>query len=105
MTEENPMVGRGYTLNEYRTNQSVRDQIDRADFTIPRTSDDHDIHDALEFRARANEAGDRKLAALLRAASREIARLEAMNVVLMQRVDVAVAMATRNRPLPEGRTE
>ena len=48
---------------------------------------------------------DRKLAALLRAASREIARLEAMNVVLMQRVEVAVGMATRNRPLPEGRTE
>jgi hypothetical protein len=74
-------------------------------FTPGRTSDNHDIHDALWLRAEITRAGDRKTADLLMAASREIARLEAENQVLRDRVDVAVAALARHRPLPEGRTE
>jgi hypothetical protein len=67
-----------------------------------RSSDHHDIHDALWLRSEIVKAGDRKTADLLLAASREIARLEAENAVLRDRVEVAVAIITKNRALPKG---
>ena len=76
-----------------------------APFNPPRTSDNHDIHDALWLRAEITRAGDRKTADLLMAASREIARLEAANKVLRDRVEVAVEALARHRTLPEGKPE
>ena len=75
MTEENPILGRGYSLNEYRTNASVRDQINRVDLMEPRTDDGTDFADALELRARIIDAGDRKTARMLRDAADEYRRL------------------------------
>jgi len=66
-----------------------------------RSSEDHDFHDELWLRAEITRAGDRKTADMLMAASREIARLEAENQVLRDRVEVAVAALARHRPLPE----
>jgi cob(I)alamin adenosyltransferase len=73
-------------------------------FNPERTSDDHTIHDAIWLRAQITEAGDRKTAEVLRAASREIARLEAQVTVLrsQERLMVAVAKMAKDRPLPEG---
>jgi len=70
-----------------------------------RSSDHHDIHDALWLRSEIVKAGDRKTADMLLAASREIARLEAENATLRAKLSVAVAAMTRDRPLPEGGTE
>jgi hypothetical protein len=70
-----------------------------------RTSDNHDIHDALWLRSEIVKAGDKKTADMLLAASREIARLEAENATLRAKLTVAVAAMTKDRPLPEGRTE
>jgi len=67
-----------------------------------RTSDDHDIHDALWLRSEIVKAGDKKTADMLLAASREIARLEAENATLRAKLTVAVAAMTKDRPLPEG---
>ena len=75
MTEENPILGRGYSLAEYRTNASVRDQINRVDLMEPRTDDGTDFADALELRARIIDAGDRKTARMLRDAADEYRRL------------------------------
>jgi hypothetical protein len=75
VTEENPILGRGYSLNEYRTNASVRDQIDRVDLMEPRTDDGTEFADALELRARIIDAGDRKTARMLRDAADEYRRL------------------------------
>ena len=74
-------------------------------FNPERTSDDHTIHDTIWLRAQITEAGDRKTAEVLRAASREIARLEAQVTVLQERLMVAVAALAEKRPLPEGGTE
>jgi hypothetical protein len=71
-------------------------------FNPSRTSDDHTIHDAIWLRAQITEAGDRKTAEVLRAASREIARLEALVVDLQMRLMVALAKMAEDRPLPEG---
>jgi predicted neutral ceramidase superfamily lipid hydrolase len=70
-----------------------------------RNPDDHDFHDELWLRAEIIKAGDKKTAAMLTAASREIARLEAENQVLRDRVEVAVAALARHRPLPKGKPE
>ena len=75
MTEENPILGRGYSLNEYRINGSVRDQINRVDLMEPRSDDGADFADALELRARIIDAGDRKTARMLRDAADEYRRL------------------------------
>ncbi len=74
--------------------------VDR--FNPGRTSDDHDIHDALWLRAGMTCAGDRKTADLMLAASRQIRRLEAENATLRAKLGVAVAAMTKDRPLPEG---
>ncbi len=75
----------------------------RVDLHNPkRNPDDHDFHDELWLRSEIIKAGDRKTAEMLLAASREIARLEAENQVLRDRVEVAVAIITKDRPLPEG---
>jgi hypothetical protein len=74
-------------------------------FNPTRTSDDHTIHDTIWLRAQITEAGDRKTAEVLRAASREIARLEAQVTVLQERLMVAVAALAEKRPLPEGGAE
>jgi hypothetical protein len=71
-------------------------------FNPERTSDEHTIHDAIWLRAQITEAGDRKTAEVLRAASREIARLEALVVDLQMRLMVALAKMAKDRPLPEG---
>jgi hypothetical protein len=70
-----------------------------------RSSDHHDIHDALWLRSEIVKAGDKKTADMLLAASRQIARLEAENAKLRAKLSVAVAALARHRPLPEGRTE
>jgi hypothetical protein len=75
VTEENPILGRGYSLNEYRINASVRDQIDRVDLMEPRSDDGTEFADALELRARIIDAGDRKTARMLRDAADEYRRL------------------------------
>lgn len=89
MTEPNEQIGMGYSQNEYRTNASVRDQIDRRDLMPPRTEDAHDFADALELRARIIEAGDRKTAAMLRQAADEYTRL----VRSVERLSVELARA------------
>ena len=98
MTEENPILGRGYSLNEYRTNASVRDQIDRVDLTEPRTDDGTDFADALELRARIIDAGDRKTARMLRDAAEEYRRLvstvERMSVELTRARTLVAACVT-----------
>jgi hypothetical protein len=71
----------------------------------PRNPDDHDFHDELWLRSEIIKAGDKKTADMLLAASREIARLEAENATLRAKLSVAVAALTKDRPLPEGRTE
>lgn len=80
---------------EWEGNRVVRHNAQRSE-------DDHDFHDELWLRSEIIKAGDRKTAEMLLAASREIARLEAENRVLHDRIDVAVAIITKNRQLPEG---
>lgn len=98
MTEENPILGRGYSLNEYRTNASVRDQINRVDLMEPRTDDGNDFADALELRARIIDAGDRKTARMLRDAADEYRRLvstvERMSVELTRARTLIAACVT-----------
>ena len=98
MTEENPILGRGYSLNEYRTNASVRDQINRVDLMEPRTDDNTDFADALELRARIIDAGDRKTARMLRDAADEYRRLvstvERMSVELTRARTLIAACVT-----------
>jgi hypothetical protein len=78
----------------------------RVDLHNPkRNPDDHDFHDELWLRSKIVQAGDRKTADMLLAASREIARLEAENATLRAKLSVAVAALTKDRPLPEGRAE
>lgn len=73
--EPNEPIGMGFSANEYRTNATVRDQIDRRDLMPPRTDDAADFADALHFRADAIEAGDRRTARMLRDAAAEYRRL------------------------------
>ena len=98
MTEENPILGRGYSLNEYRTNASVRDQIDRVDLMEPRSDDGTEFADALELRARIIDAGDRKTARMLRDAADEYRRLvstvERMSVELTRARTLVAACVT-----------
>lgn len=98
MTEENPILGRGYSLNEYRTNASVRDQIDRVDLMEPRSDDGTEFADALELRARIIDAGDRKTARMLRDAAEEYRRLvstvERMSVELTRARTLVAACVT-----------
>jgi len=78
----------------------------RVDLHNPRRIEDvFDWHDRLWFRAEIIRAGDSKTAEMLVAASREIARLEGENATLRAKLGVAVAALTKDRPLPEGRTE
>ena len=64
--------------------------------TAERSSDLHTIHDELWWAAKVNEAGDRKLADLLRRAQARIAALE----------DLCVTLRTRaNETLLDGKPE
>lgn len=98
MTDPNEPIGMGYSQNEYRTNASVRDQINRRDLMEPRTDDGTDFADALELRARIIEAGDRKTARLLRDAADEYRRLvstvERMSVELTRARTLIAACVT-----------
>lgn len=100
--EPNEQIGMGFSQNEYRTNASVRDQIDGRDLMPPRTDDAYDFADALLLRARIIEAGDRKTAQILVQAAAEYTRLrgtiERMAVELARARTLVAACVTACAP-------